>query len=735
MVRLWSVLCALVCLGLAAGHAAAQTFDPPPVRRAVDANGVDLFSQKLVYDRGGVGIGPAGAGGMSVHPDIKGRTEYSGLISWNYSWLSVEIGSMADTFYGFVGGVAASRQNSGATLTFAPGGSGTFSGSTAYSGGKYYYTTADGTIYEFLILPTTPYGWYSRLVKISRPDGEVVTITLDRQYRTQSAANNYGYQFQYSWGSYWGDPPAKIIAFNSQVETCGATTDANSCGFSQSWPTWTDSFSSTYDNSTVSGFGASYVTMDEEAGEYSVSSPTLNGSLSWAPDSDTGAFTNPLGTYTYEKSYGGVAITDPQGHHTYYGLDRTNLLVTSFRDAMGRETTYSYDTDHRPYQIIYPDGHKQQYAYDSRGNITSVTQIAASGSGLSNIVTAASYASSCSPSTDRSCNKPLSTTDAAGNVTDYTYDTTTGAVLTVTAPSPDGTAPRPQTRYSYSSQSGTSGSIAKLTAISTCQTGGASSCVGTADETRSTISYGSVSTNNLSPSSVTIAAGDNSLTGTTAYTYNRLGDAETVDGPLSGTGDKSTLYYDLAHRVVGTVDSDPDGSGSGHPLLPRATRLTRDGAGRLTATEVGTVSSVTDNPVFTLTALASESTTYDFAGRVLMTASSAGEIVQNEFDSAGRLICATQRLNAYGSLSACTPATAGSDGPDRITRYSYNAADQLVETRDGCTSTTCLRVVQSLAYDGATGALASVTDGNSHTTSYAYDGFGRQTSITYADSS
>jgi hypothetical protein len=69
--------------------------------------------------------------------------------------------------------------------------------------------------------------------------------------------------------------------------------------------------------------------------------------------------------------------------------------------------------------------------------------------------------------------RPNSTTDARGSVTDYTYSATHGGVLTVTAPAVGGV--RPQTRYSYTLTNGEY----KLTGTSTCQTG--SSCTGAAD--------------------------------------------------------------------------------------------------------------------------------------------------------------------------------------------------------------------------------------------------------------
>ena len=79
--------------------------------------------------------------------------------------------------------------------------------------------------------------------------------------------------------------------------------------------------------------------------------------------------------------------------------------------------------------------------------MTESRAVAKSGSGLADIVTTATFASSCA--NPKACNKPVTTVDAAGNVTDYSYDATHGGVLSVTAPAPTSGAVRPQTRYAY----------------------------------------------------------------------------------------------------------------------------------------------------------------------------------------------------------------------------------------------------------------------------------------------
>ena len=72
--------------------------------------------------------------------------------------------------------------------------------------------------------------------------------------------------------------------------------------------------------------------------------------------------------------------------------------------------------------------------------------VAKTGSGLADIVTTGGYDTTCS--NVKTCNQPNWTKDAKGNQTDYTYDTTHGGVLTVTAPGAD-QARSAAARYGY----------------------------------------------------------------------------------------------------------------------------------------------------------------------------------------------------------------------------------------------------------------------------------------------
>ena len=82
--------------------------------------------------------------------------------------------------------------------------------------------------------------------------------------------------------------------------------------------------------------------------------------------------------------------------------------------------------------------------------------------------------------------------------------------------------------------------------------------------------------------SITVAAGDSSVSSTSSLTYTKLGDVDTVDGPLSA--DAIRYYYDDLRQVIGVVGPDPDGGGS---LLYRAVRTTFNEIGQPTSVERG----------------------------------------------------------------------------------------------------------------------------------------------------
>ncbi|HEV2748267.1 MAG TPA: hypothetical protein VGW34_13325 [Allosphingosinicella sp.] len=429
-------------------------------------------------------------------------------------------------------------------------------------------------------------------------------------------------------------------------------------------------------------------------------------------------------------------VTDPLGKVREYVSDLSLRRVESVKDELLYVTSFSYDGFGRLTGTELPEGNGVQFTYDGRGNVTERRAQAKTDSGLADIVTSAVFPATCA--NPKTCNKPTSTTDARGFTTNYTYGSVHGGLLTVTAPAPSAGAEavRPQLRYSYAPRSArykdatgayVDGSpVYRLTAVSTCQT--LASCTG-ADEVKTTIGYGSgTSANNLVPTSVTVGAGDDSLSATTSYAYDDFGRLASVDGPLAGTGDTFRYRYDAAGRRVGTILPDPDGAG---PLKRRAQRVVHDFEGLQTIVESGTVEGLTDADWAAFQPLENVRTSFDRSGRTTRVALRVGSathaVTHYGYDAAGRLECTAVRMNEtklggpFGT--ACEPDAEGGHGPDRIVRTLYTVRGEPARIDAGF-GTDAVRREASFTYS-ANGRLRIVTDGEDNKTSFAYDGHDR----------
>ena len=204
----------------------------------------------------------------------------------------------------------------------------------------------------------------------------------------------------------------------------------------------------------------------------------------------------------------------------------------------------------------------------------------------------------------------------------------------------------------------------------------------------------------------------------------------------------SAIRYDAVGRVAGTIAPDPDGAG---PLHYAAVRNSYDGAGRLTKVEKGELAAWQSEAIAPLnwpgfTVFSVVETAYDALDRKLTVTDKGSDLVataliQYSYDNVGRLQCSAVRMNlsAFGSLpaDACSLGTAGSQGPDRITRNTYDAADQLLKVTKAYGITTANGFPSTLQQDYASysytpnGKQASVTDANGNIATMAYDGFDR----------
>lgn len=406
----------------------------------------------------------------------------------------------------------------------------------------------------------------------------------------------------------------------------------------------------------------------------------------------------------------------------------SNLSIgrpTSDRDPLGRITSYAYDASGRLSRVTEPEGNSVSYTYDTRGNITQTRTVSKTPGTPADIVTSATYPATCT--NVKTCNKPTTTTDAKGGVTEYDYDAVTGQVYVVTQPSATAGGVRPQTRYGYYRDS-VSG-VTLLQTVSTCRT--QASCSGTADETRTTLAYNA----NLLPATVTIAGGDGTLSATTTLGYDNVGNLASVDGPLLGAGDTTIYRYDAARQRVGVIGPDPDGGG---PLRNPAQKIDYNLDGQVITQSEGVTNGQTDAAWSGFVVQRSMAATYDTLGRpvqqrILDSTGAIQALSQASYDSLGRVDCVAQRMNpaTYGALpAACTLASGGSAGPDRISKTSYDLAGRVLSTTTGFG--TSAAVTQSQTFT-ANGQVETVSDGKGNKTTYEYDGFDRLARTRYPD--
>ncbi len=297
-----------------------------------------------------------------------------------------------------------------------------------------------------------------------------------------------------------------------------------------------------------------------------------------------------------------IVRTDPTGAATTFkaaNFQDNEGRITDILDALGNHTTFQHDSHARLLATTKPEGNSTNYSYDGRGNITQLRTISKPGSGLSDLVQTATYDSAClNPLT---CNRPISITDSSGSITDLTYDPIHGGLVSAKLPSASVSGIRAEKRYSYTpmqaSYKDATGSIVpsgiptyKITEASSCSS--AATCAGTSDETKEIYAYaGNGVANTLALTSKSVASGDGTVSASTSYAYDDIGNIIGEDGPVPGSDDVTSYRYDADRELIGTIMPDPDGAG---PLKRRATRTSYNGNGLPTQEETGTVDGATD---------------------------------------------------------------------------------------------------------------------------------------------
>lgn len=202
--------------------------------------------------------------------------------------------------------------------------------------------------------------------------------------------------------------------------------------------------------------------------------------------------------------------------------------------------------------------------------------------------------------------------------------------------------------------------------------------------------------------------------------------------------------YNLQGQVTGTISPDPDGSG---PLKYLATRTTYD-RGLVVRVESGElqrwvnedVAPADWEQVTAFTRFVITEHAYDNYGRRIIDRvkrGSTGQIeslVQYNHDGWSRVNCKAVRMNkdAYSASlpDACVPGAQGADGPDRISRFTYDHLDQVVTEERGL-GTSLYQTYARTSY--AHRKVRYHVDANGNKTELRYDGQMRLSQRVYPD--
>lgn len=729
-----------VTLGFGAQPSAAQSVvQPPPVARSVDVNGVDLVSGEFQ-----TALPELSTSGISYSRNAW-RENFAGTLNTasdsGGTYLVVSIGGSSEKFKSLGGG----------SYTPILGGTNTLNCASSLC----QYTLKDGTVAIFNQSITAVSGLRAdagTLTQIVKADGEV----LDFYYKTQtftapasgppvtyvqrvllSVTSTLGWMVKYeSSPNSYDLQTTKIYIINTAVDYCSPW--ANSCTSANSgnWPTL-----------NIGSYGASYsdvngaTLLTATAGSVVLPSgltKTITRSGAQVSKVQIGSV---YWTYSYALS-GNIQTTtvyDSNGGSRAVTADVTKAQVLSDRDELNRTTRYTYDTNGRIWQIISPDatysgatvtGGYTQYAYDARGNVTSISVYPKNGG--TPLVQSASYPASCA--NPKTCNKPDYVIDENGVRIDYTYDATHGGVLTETGTAVNGV--QSQKRYGYiqvTPQIRNSANVLiagtpvwRQTTTSTCRTANLAACVSGTDELKTTIAYSPI---NALPVSITEALGNGTLPQVTTQDYDSRGNVTHSVTP--GKTDGAYSFYDIQNREIATVSADPDGAG---PRPRLASRTYFDGDGRTSKVEIGTATGTAWSDVLAMTVTSYETTEYSTASGLPVVArrydgGTLVQLTQTSYDNLYRVKCVAERLNPaiFATVTAtdgCTLAAAGPDGNDRITRNTYDATGALLSSTSGYASPN-QQIDFTKQFDTASGLLISEADGKGNKTGYYYDAFNR----------
>jgi RHS repeat-associated protein len=375
---------------------------------------------------------------------------------------------------------------------------------------------------------------------------------------------------------------------------------------------------------------------------------------------DMSQITTPAGRVISMTYYDGA------GTPYYYRVHTVSQTDTTVTPNVTSTWTFTYNTGNTV--VTDPLGHSTSYTIDSQDRTTQVTDALS-------LSSSTSYASSGFDDSN-----PIQQTNAAGGVTDFSYDTTNSNVLA-------------NTNLSRVQGPATAGGQRATSSATYTDTSNPYFATASHDAQGHAWSYTYDSTYG---DALTKAEGDSPGANPVSYAYNPDGTVKSITD-AKGTGNSACSptsvticdSYDSSHNLQTITYPSP----ASNPLGTE--QFTWDALNRLASTTDGK----------------SQQTTYSYDGTDIN--HSMDRLKQVSFAGSHTL---TYSYDADGKL------TSQVESPGGATSYTYDDLGRMkTETKPGGTTIT-------YSYD-ANSNLASITE-NSQTTSYTYDQINRLTGIT-----
>ena len=648
----------------------------------------------------------------------------------------------------------------------------TLSGSTLVPMGAQHqngkYTRAgSGEVYHFNFVSTNSAIPGVRTVKayassIDYADGESIAFTYDTAscggstcYRPNRIESNVGYFITVAYQSPDINSMGWAIPAEAKLYAVGNPTPLQSLTYTFNAPilTATDIGGRQW---TITGGNNSLTDKVETAGG-SIQLPTEGSNsvtIGPAPNAPllgsfvrdgvtwTYAYTNPVqsprgnfGDYIFSKVTvtRPVTVTDPTGYSMTYDMCEvgggcTNEmfnLVTKVTDALGRQTKYVYDSG-RVIKQTLPENNYTQLTYDACGNVLTKTSFDKAGT--------ASIGESAAYPPEGNCiglgirqYRPSSYTDPRGKVTNYTWNN--GGQLTQQDDPANAAGVRRRTIIEYT----LAASLSRKTLVRVCAAAATPlTCSGNALSRTEYTYYG----NTFLPLTVTQKDEATGISHTTTYTYDNAGRVLSEDGPRTDIDDTKYFRYDNLGRRTWEVGASDAGG-----LRLAKQFYYRQSDDRIEKVETWTVTVSCATCAVTANSLLEQTdTTYDSRRYPIRELTSSGgtayRVTDRSFLDRGLDDCTTVRMNFATApfptaTSACSLATPGAQGPDRVTRHFYDNAGQLLKIQKAFGVTTANGYPATLQQDYLTYAYTNsgkqqfVTDANGNKAQFKYDGFDR----------